>query len=132
MWKHLINPTPPHLGSLCRVGINLQMLSWADEAIPTINAKLELEPGPWRLCSNPKRSRLCSGPVQLWTQLALTFTQHDPPASLSWCAEQEDHREDQEKEGGSRTWESAADLSWGLSGPLIRVRLGGKVQFCHC
>lgn len=48
MCKQLIIPPPPHLSFLCRVGINRQMLSCADEAIHTINTKLELElRSPW-------------------------------------------------------------------------------------
>lgn len=51
MWKRLINSVAqlsfsPHLTPLCRVGNNLLMLSWADEEIPTINVKLELELEP--------------------------------------------------------------------------------------
>lgn len=60
MWKCLINSAGtikflshyhhhhhhPSPTSLCRLGVNLLMLSWPDEAIPTANAKLEPEPRP--------------------------------------------------------------------------------------
>lgn len=36
----------PNLTPFSRVGINLLMLSWADEEIPTTNVKLELELEP--------------------------------------------------------------------------------------
>lgn len=108
------------------------MLSWVDEAIPTINVKVELELRPPETQIESQMwwfvQRSSSAPAQL----ALTFTHGDPLASLSQCEEQKDHGGDQEKQGGSRTQEGAADLRWGLRGPLMRGGLGGKLWFRHC
>lgn len=102
------------------------MLSWALEAIPTIIAKLELELRPPETLIKSQTWSFVQRPSSALAQLALTFTQRDPLASLSWCEDQEDHRGDQGKEGDSRTQECVADLRWGLRGLSMRRGLGGK------
>lgn len=137
MWrrpiKHVAQWTPRLLSptaALYRVGINLLLLSRADEEIPTTDVKLELElESQEALIKSPNLALHCAlrSPVQPHlAQPAPAYTKvirlHHPASMKKWRIAAAGGRDQvDKKEGGSRKREGAEWVHWWLRGTLAWI-----------